>query len=88
MKNDWKKLVCFPENALKMEEIKDDPEIPASNADQEPVKSDDLFDALLSSAVVPDTAVEAPVVANIPQPTEAEDTVMLSDDERNEKGKL
>lgn len=54
----------------------------------EPVKSDELFDALLSSAVVADTVTELPIVENAPQPAEADDIVMLIDDERDENGKL
>lgn len=59
-----------------------------TNTDQEPTKSDELFDALLSSAVVciADTAAELPIVENVPQTTD--DIVMLSDDERDENGKL
>lgn len=83
------KLICFPENARKIEEIKDEPEKSLSIPDAEPVKNDETeFDALLLSAVEAGTAAEIPIVENAPQSADADDIVMLSDDERDENGKL
>lgn len=60
-----------------------------TSVDQEPVKNDeDNFEASLSSLVLDDTTTEVPIVEKTQQSTDADDIVMLSDDERDENGKL
>lgn len=55
-----------------------------TNTDVEPVKA---VDTSLSSPAEVDTTTEVPIVEKIQQSTDADDIVMLSDDEHDENGK-
>lgn len=60
----------------------------STKTEQEPVQSaENQFDALLSSSVTVDTTTEVPIVEKTQQSTDADDIVMLSDDELGENGK-